>query len=78
MAEKVKENLFLAFSLINNYSDEKYDRIQAIEDVVDKYEDKIGAYLIKITSNELNFDQTEDIGEYQLRDQKRRNGRRGG
>ena len=64
MAEKVKEGLFLAFSLLNNYSHEKYDRIQAIEDVVDKYEDKIGAYLIKITSNELDFDQTEDIGEY--------------
>lgn len=64
MAEKAKENLFDAFALIGNYSDEGFDHVNQLEDIVDKYEDKLGTYLIHVTSRELNSDQNGAVGKY--------------
>lgn len=61
MARKARKNLSRAFSLIYNYSDEEYKRIQAKELVIDKYEDKLGTYLVKLTGKELTADQSRDI-----------------
>ncbi|HHV59809.1 MAG TPA: Na/Pi cotransporter family protein [Clostridiaceae bacterium] len=64
MATKAKENLFLSFELLRSYSQEKYERIQLIENIIDRYEDKLGTYLLKITSKELNDKQNESIGKF--------------
>ncbi len=64
MAKKSKENLFGAFALIDAYSDEGFDRVNRLEDIVDKYEDKLGTYLIHITSRELNPEQNGAVGKY--------------
>lgn len=62
MAAKAKENLFLSLGLINNFNEEDYERIQLIEDVVDRYEDRLGTYLLKITKNELTDEQNASMG----------------
>ena len=64
MAKKARENLFDAFALIDNYSDDGFAHVNDIEDIVDKYEDKLGTYLIHITSRELNPEQNEAVGKY--------------
>ena len=64
MAKKAKENLFGAFELIDAYSDEGFDHVNHLEDIVDKYEDKLGTYLIHITSRELNPEQNGAVGKY--------------
>lgn len=64
MAEKAKENLFDSFSLIGAYSGEGFDRVNRLEDIVDKYEDKLGTYLIHITSHELNSELNGAVGKY--------------
>ena len=64
MAEKAKENLFGAFALIDAYSVEGFDHVNHLEDIVDKYEDKLGTYLIHITSRELNSEQNGSVGKY--------------
>ena len=64
MAKKARDNLFDAFALISNYSDEGFQHVTDTEDIVDKYEDKLGTYLIHITSRELNPDQNEAVGKY--------------
>ena len=64
MAKKAKENLFGAFELIGDYSDEGFDHVNHLEDIVDKYEDKLGTYLIHITSRELNPEQNGAVGKY--------------
>ena len=64
MAKKAKENLFGAFALIDAYSDEGFDHVNHLEDIVDKYEDKLGTYLIHITSRELNPEQNGAVGKY--------------
>lgn len=64
MADKSQENLLDAFDLLRKYSDEGFANVVRIEDMVDKYEDKLGAYLIHITSRELNPEQNGAVGEY--------------
>jgi len=64
MAAKAKENLFLSFGLIHSFSKENYERIQLIENVVDRYEDKLGTYLLKITGKEMNDEQNERTGKF--------------
>ncbi len=64
MAQKARENLFNAFALIENYSAEGFQHVTEAEDIVDKYEDKLGTYLIHITSRELNAEQYESVGKY--------------
>ena len=59
-----REFLFEAFGLISNFSDEGFQHVTDTEDIVDKYEDKLGTYLINITSRELNPDQNEAVGKY--------------
>lgn len=64
MAVIAKENLFLSFELLNNFSQENYERVQSIENTVDRYEDKLGTYLLKITSKELTDKQNESTGKF--------------
>lgn len=64
MAQKARENILDSFELIGNYSDEGFDRVSRLEDIIDKYEDKLGTYLIHITARELNQEQYEAVGKY--------------
>lgn len=64
MAIKAKENLFFAFGLIHDFVQENYERVQLLEDVIDQYEDRLGTYLLKITSKELNDEQNESVGKF--------------
>lgn len=64
MAVKAKENLLTAFGLLHSYSQENFERVQLLENTVDRYEDRLGTYLLKITSNELNEDQNESTGKF--------------
>lgn len=64
MAKKAKENLFDAFALIDAYSEDGFDHVNQLEDIVDKYEDKLGTYLIHVTTRELNSEQNGTIGKF--------------
>ena len=58
MARKSRKNILRAVELMNNYSDERYKVIQEKENVIDKYEDKLGNYLMKLTGTSLSPAQT--------------------
>lgn len=60
MAHKANNNLLRAMSLLDTYDDAVYNLVQEKEDVVDRYEDKLGTYLVKITSRELNQEQSKE------------------
>lgn len=64
MAVKAKEGLFLSFGLIRKFSKSNFERVQLLEDAVDKYEDRLGTYLLKITGKELSEDQNESTGKF--------------
>lgn len=61
MAKKARKNLSRSIFLLYEYSDEKYDIVQNKEEIIDKYEDKLGTYLVKLTSNELLPEQNREI-----------------
>ena len=64
MACKAEQNLLDAFALLKAYSDDAFRAVQDAEESIDHYEDKLGTYLIKITSKELNPQQTADVSKY--------------
>ncbi len=64
MARKAEQNLLDAFALLKAYSDDAFRAVQDAEESIDHYEDKLGTYLIKITSKELNPQQTADVSKY--------------
>ena len=64
MANRAKENLFISFGLLHNFVQENYERVQLIEDIIDRYEDRLGTYLLKVTKNELSDEQNESTGKF--------------
>ncbi len=64
MAMEARANLEDACHLIENYSDKDFRFVEQREDVVDRYEDKLGTYLIKITGRELTADQNRDVTKF--------------
>lgn len=43
-----------AFSLISKYSDEQAEKIEKIEAKIDRYEDELGTYLVKLNNKDLS------------------------
>ena len=54
MAEESKKTLFTAMELLTDYSDEKAQLVSDLETVVDRYEDELGSYLVKLARKNLN------------------------
>lgn len=61
MAASTQANLEQAVHLLHEYSEEGFREVQDLEETVDRYEDKIGTYLVKISSSELTTHQNEDL-----------------
>lgn len=64
MARKATKNLSRAFALLMNYSDAEYNKVNEKEEIVDRYEDKLGTYLVRITQKELTHDQNKEISKF--------------
>lgn len=64
MAKRSEENLVAAFDLLTDYSDKGYEVVQEMESEVDRYEDSLGSYLVKITGHDLTPKQNEDVSKY--------------
>ena len=58
MAKKLRKNVNRAMNLLNDYQQDKYDKVQRKEDLIDKYESRLGEYLIQLTKREMNTAQT--------------------
>ena len=61
MAHMAQKNLIRSMELLDTFSQEKYDKIQRREGKVDRYEDKLGTYLVKITQQELTSGQNKEV-----------------
>lgn len=47
MAKLARECFFTAVDLLHGYDDEKAARVEALENLVDRYEDELGTYMVK-------------------------------
>lgn len=64
MARTARENLLRALGLMHQFSEEGMRKVEKTEDLLDRYEDKIGTYLVKLNTNELNEKQNESVSKY--------------
>lgn len=64
MAKKVRKNVNRAMNLLNDFQPDKYDKVQRKEKQIDKYEARLGAYLMKLTKGEMNTEQTRQASLY--------------
>ena len=64
MAKKVRKNVNRAMNLLNDYQQDKFDKVQRKEDLIDKYESRLGEYLVQLTKREMNTAQTRQVSLY--------------
>ena len=64
MAKKLRKNVNRAMNLLNEYQQDKFDKVQRKEDLIDKYESRLGEYLIQLTKREMNTVQTRQVSLY--------------
>lgn len=53
MANSARDGLFLSMELLENYDEEKANLVLHYEDIVDRYEDELGTYLVKLNGKSL-------------------------
>ena len=64
MAQTARDNLLLSLKLLDEYSEDGLRKVEQTEDVIDLYEDKLGTYLVRLGTNELNRRQNEAVSKY--------------
>ena len=64
MAERAAGNLLDAMALRTDYSDKGFQAVAETESLIDRYEDKLGTYLMKITSRSLSSAQSEEVSKF--------------
>ena len=61
MARKARKNIGRAMGLFDNYTEERYNKVQEKENLIDKYEDKLGTYLMQLTGHDMTENQSKQI-----------------
>ena len=64
MARTSLQNIRDAMGLLKTFSEEGMRRVEQTEDLVDRYEDKLGTYLVKLNTNELDRLQNESVSKF--------------
>ena len=54
MEQDSRKTLDIALGLIHAYSDEQAERVQKLESKIDRYEDELGTYLVKLNNKDLS------------------------
>ena len=61
MAEQSKTALNLSFGLLDDFQEETAFRVEKIEAKVDRYEDELGTYLIKLNQKDLSLEDSHSL-----------------
>ena len=61
MAEQSQNALKLSFGLLDSFQEENAFRVDKIEAKVDRYEDELGTYLIKLNQKELSVEDSHSL-----------------
>lgn len=54
MASASRKNMVRSIDLLTDFSNEKFDKIERREQRVDRYEDTLGSYLVKLSASEIS------------------------
>lgn len=61
MAEYTRTAIMSALELVWNYDEQKAEFVRETETLTDKYEDKLGTYLVRLSSNNLSEDDSHAV-----------------
>lgn len=61
MAKKARKNIVRAMGLFDNYTEDRYNKVQEKENLIDKYEDKLGTYLMQLTGRDMTENQSKQV-----------------
>lgn len=64
MAKKARKNISRALALMDNFSQDKFQKVQEKENLIDKYEDKLGTYLMQLTGKEMGTAQVKQVSKF--------------
>lgn len=64
MAKKARKNIYRSVSLLSDFSGDKYRKVQEKENLIDKYEDKLGTYMMQLTGTEMSMTQTKQVSRF--------------
>lgn len=64
MARCCRDNFTDSIMLLDNFTQDSFDRIDREEDLIDRFEDKIGTYLVRLNTHELNEEQNSRVTRY--------------
>ena len=56
-----RKNIVRAMGLFESYSEERYHKVQEKENLIDKYEDKLGTYLMQLTGHDMTESQSKQV-----------------
>lgn len=61
MAEHTRNALMNSIEAVENYNAEQIELVRELEGLTDKYEDKLGTYLVRISSKDLSADDSHSV-----------------
>ena len=61
MAVIAKKNFFRSLKMLNNFSEKRMEKIQRKEPIIDKYEDKLGTFLVNLSTKNLSDSDSREI-----------------
>ena len=64
MAALTRDSMTGAITLLTDYSDKGLENVRTLEGIVDRYEDKIGSYLMQLTGREMTDTQNRAVTQY--------------
>lgn len=64
MAAITKENVNRATSILLKFDEKQFKKVNTKEEIIDKYADKLGTYLVRVTKKELNSEQNGHATKY--------------
>ena len=64
MAELAERSMIAAIALLDNFDPKGYAEVASLEGIVDRYEDKIGSYLMRLTGQEMTETQNKAVSQY--------------
>ena len=64
MAELAERSMVSAIALLDSFDPKGYAEVESLEGIVDRYEDKIGSYLMRLTGQEMTETQNKAVSQY--------------
>lgn len=61
MAEFSRDAMLRAMNLFEDYGEKAAKKVENLENLVDKYDDKLGAYLVQLNSKDLSYQESQSV-----------------